>query len=351
MLTSFLKVVLLSGLFITTACKTTNPLSFLPHDREDRKKPTSLEEGKALWIEGKYRDSLPYFSKACVDANDCEPEVKALLALERFSEAGLVAEKACANSNASRNSVCSVAALIQNHLKPKSDLSVLLSPKCEKGDHGACATLGLFLIKKGSWEESEVPLRNGCHAKDLASCHRLGMLVWHQKKQRESLDVFQQNCNIGWARSCRWLEVLIPFSEKRTSVKAKEKACRTAREDGACHDIGILKLVSENSNKRGMAALKEACDKYEDSESCWEFFIEKSELFPPESLKSELAALCEDGVGNACRNLAELQLRMGRKKESGELFTKGCQSDDKISCQKLQDLSKEEAAGQKPAAS
>jgi hypothetical protein len=340
---SLFPIVLILG-FSLVSCASFTKGSFLPkgmNGESDIEVPPTASE---LWMEGKFDPALALMEKECSLNFNCVDYLKGLLALERFELAAEVADKSCAHGPEASNShgTCSISIELENHRTRKTPLLVeRLRPKCENGDTLACATLGAYLYKIGEKEPSEIPLRNACNAKHLGSCHKLALVLWQDKKEKEALSLFESNCKSKWSRSCRWHEVLTPYSKKLTSIKKKEAHCMKATEEGSCLEAGILKIAANKSPLKGQKFLANACERHKDLESCWETFLEQSENLPAETLKSELSSLCDDGIGNACRNLAELQFRLGKKKEFSELLKKGCQSEDTLSCEKLQELSRE----------
>ena len=312
--------------------------SFLIH----KDKPTAASPpphpGKALWVEGKFDEATVLFGQDCSERQDCENYLRALLALGKFDDAAPVARKACEGSGTHWTGVCTTAAELSWYLDPKSDLDSILKAKCDFGDHEACGALGLFWMKKGLREESEIPLRNACMAKYPASCHRLAHVLWESDKRKEAVEILAKNCKAGYSRSCRWKIPADAFLKSKEALASREKSCAHAPKHSGCVEAGILKLLADKGSNTGRAYLQRACTEYSDDQSCWEAFLEKSELVPAETQKTELASLCKEGVGPACRNLAELQNRLGKSGEVADLLRKGCTAKDEPSCRRLHEL-------------
>lgn len=336
-------LVVVGTLFVLSpSCSTSrqphSPSSSGPHTPGT---PLQSSDAAVAWKSGALDEATVLYQKACQDHGDCLNTLKALLAQDRFSEAKELAQGLCESEQAG---ACSIAARLNFYLSSDRALSAPLHAACERGELDACFTEGEFARTDKKRDLAVTAYQRACEGNYPGACFELGRELWRKKEKKNALAKIHQDCESGWRRACTWGDLLQRYYDRKFSIQRLRRDCAQGGLD-QCYDEALMKSVEWKSIEPSEESLQKACDAGH-LPSCWERFIDKNALKPVESTRAELSSLCERSWGAACRNLAELELRVAKKQVAIQLLKKACDLEDGLGCVRHFEFTREEKSKQ-----
>jgi len=261
----------------------------------------------------------------------------------------------------------------KGHKFAKKDLSKrakILKILCEQfNDSKSCITLGdMYRVGFGVFKDHKKTFlyhKKACELKDWEGCNALAIDyrdgIGVLKDTNKAIEYYKIACENGFADACNDLAIVSPNLSEEEKIKYLIKACKMGSGLGCSNlasrsyiysqsliytnpkeAINLLK-VAENSLEKSYENYKKNCDKYENSDSCYNLatYYEKGIIVKKNNKKKEkyLKTACDMFDGRACYDYAHIEEARNNIRSAIEKYKMACHWGIDAACPKLASLS------------